>query len=134
VKACADTCAANQKCAQLDGDTKKCAPLLAAIEAACREEENATGAKITWSIDANASWTPASATDYLAILRPYQQRIYMVEQPFPLFRSHPDGTSSGLVQCVGDRAEPLSAEDLAPWVKVRQAYEAQGMRIYGDER
>eukprot|EP00823_Brevimastigomonas_motovehiculus_P008028 TRINITY_DN727_c1_g1_i1.p1 TRINITY_DN727_c1_g1~~TRINITY_DN727_c1_g1_i1.p1 ORF type:complete len:558 (-),score=148.75 TRINITY_DN727_c1_g1_i1:133-1806(-) len=105
-----------------------------------------------WSIDANASWTPALALDYLTVLRPYRQIIYMVEQPFPLLKSRHSVSyyESSTSSCSSSSSSSSSAmttaclisndtikydiqSDLEAWKKVKSAYEKEGLLIYGDE-
>eukprot|EP00762_Andalucia_godoyi_P001473 ANDGO_00309.mRNA.1 Enolase superfamily member DDB_G0284701 len=63
-----------------------------------------------WSIDANAAWNPSISMEMLEVLKPYAEKIFMVEQPFPLHAV------------------------LGPdWKAVKDAYNGAGMLIYADE-
>lgn len=96
---------------KLDGDAARAAHILARLHACCTEitananaasalaaasaSASSTAAAFVWSIDANAAWTrPALALEFLEVLRPYAPHIYMVEQPFGLFRARPSGEDS----------------------------------------
>lgn len=71
----------------------------------------------TIAIDANCSWTPQIAIQFLDDFRDYMRYIYMVEQPFPF--SMPfflDGS-----------------EDASQWQQVKAAFESKGIDIYADE-
>ena len=57
----------------------------AAPDEAKTPEEGAGGG--SWVLDANASWTPAVAMEYLPVIRKHRAKIWMLEQPFPLFRA-----------------------------------------------
>lgn len=107
---------------------------------------------VKWTLDANSAWTPALALRYLAALKskPYFPIIFMVEQPFPLYRAHtaygsmtcqwcgqgvqgkPAKAGSPAVICkVGEHAD--LAEDLQAWQEVKQQYGAAGILIFADE-
>lgn len=85
------------------------------------------------SIDANAAWTPAVANKFLALLTPLAGRVYMVEQPFPLYRAAPGGAGGVVEFLPGGGTREVNEFELAAWRAVRDAYGARGLRIFGDE-
>lgn len=69
-----------------------------------------------WSIDANCSWTPEICKQMLSeVLHKYKDRIYMVEQPFPV----------DFLQ--------MGAETLESWKNVKQEYNKHGILFFADE-
>lgn len=54
------------------------------ILAALRELYEKEGVKqgYHWSVDANSAWSWQTAEQFVEVLRPYKNVIYMVEQPF----------------------------------------------------
>jgi len=70
-----------------------------------------SGKKYLISLDANASWTPQISLDYLELLVPIKDKIFMVEQPFPV----------GII------------ENIDEWIKIKEIYENNGLLIYADE-
>lgn len=70
----------------------------------------------TWSVDANAAWSPEISMAFLQLLTEYHERIYMVEQPFPV-----------------DISSCTDAAVLGAWADVRRAYNEAGMLVYADE-
>jgi L-alanine-DL-glutamate epimerase-like enolase superfamily enzyme len=138
---------------KLDGNVARSRTILAALyafeEQEAKEEKKKTGnaaaaaasaadaaAAPCWSIDANAAWTPRIAMDHLQLLEQYKTRVFMVEQPFPLLKSH-DGTTLYIPGGSKTKKTSLNKQELAAefdaWKRVKQAYEAAGILIYGDE-
>jgi L-alanine-DL-glutamate epimerase-like enolase superfamily enzyme len=139
---------------KLDGDCARGAEILRRLHETCAN----TDAAVVWSIDANAAWSsPAKALQFLEVLRPYSDQIFMVEQPFALFRARP---GSSLVSCVKDgrlmpfattmtECDEVAAETGAgseahllaltqldewrTWEAVKRAYGEAGMRLFADE-
>jgi L-alanine-DL-glutamate epimerase-like enolase superfamily enzyme len=70
----------------------------------------------TIAIDANCSWTPEIAMEFLRDFEEYRKHIYMVEQPFPFDTPFDAGRS-----------------DFADWSRVKRAFGDQGIDIYADE-
>lgn len=70
----------------------------------------------TIAIDANCSWTPEIAMNFLRDFEEYRKHIYMVEQPFPFHT-------------------PFDApcDDFDEWSRVKNAFGEQGIDIYADE-
>ena len=69
-----------------------------------------------WSIDANCSWTPKICKQMLSeVLTKYKNRIYMVEQPFPV----------NFLQ--------MDQETLKSWKDIKKKYNENGILIFADE-
>lgn len=70
----------------------------------------------TWSLDANAAWTPALALAHLELLASdeFAGIVYMVEQPFAVRLEGPEAVQA--------------------WAEVKAAYGRSGIFIYADER
>jgi L-alanine-DL-glutamate epimerase-like enolase superfamily enzyme len=74
------------------------------------------GTEKDWVIDANAAWTPTNADEMRSVLAPYRERIYMVEQPWPV---------KFLTEAVGD---------FPAWERVKQDYNRElGVLLIADE-
>ncbi|KAL9648674.1 hypothetical protein ABK040_016302 [Willaertia magna] len=82
----------------------------------CFKEYNNNLNKIKWSIDANASWSPQTALQFLEKLKleipSFIPIFYMLEQPFPV--------------------ELITNND-SEWKKVKEIYEKEGILIFADE-
>lgn len=103
-----------------------------------------------WVIDANAAWSPSTAIAMLEeCLVHYSHRIFMVEQPFPLYKTKhvspaPFCTSEKaayiaapieVVQYTKDGVDESAAiaKDLEQWAGVADAYLQKNIYIFGDE-
>lgn len=124
---------------KLDADVGRARAILAALTACYDEAVPRRGAAAAaplvpgdagarsgvWSVDANAAWSADVARAYLDVLRPYGPLIYMVEQPFPLFRAR----AAAEAAAAGQHAElgvyvhgelcALPAEEVEAWVAVK---------------
>ena len=73
-----------------------------------------------WVLDANAAWTPLIATSFIDILMPYKDRIYMLEQPFP-------------VDFLKNTTE-YDKDNLQQWINIKNLYfERLGILLFADE-
>eukprot|EP01132_Coremiostelium_polycephalum_P011878 gene11878-14529_t len=70
------------------------------------------------SVDANSSWNPKIAMDYLQYLKQYKELISMVEQPFPIE-----------ITKFGKKDDP----EYIDWINVKKEYEKEGLLIFADE-
>jgi len=68
-----------------------------------------------WALDANAAWSSEVAMQYLRVISPYKECIYMLEQPFPL------------------EFTEFAENEKQKWRQVKKAYEQLGIYIYADE-
>ena len=65
-----------------------------------------------WCIDANAAWTPSTARDALELMKSIDQRIYMIEQPFPVV---------------------IDASEEEEWKEIKDCVEREGSLVFADE-
>jgi L-alanine-DL-glutamate epimerase-like enolase superfamily enzyme len=143
---------------KLNGNCVRGAEILRRLHEACTN----SGGAFMWSIDANAAWSPpAVALEYLEVLRPYAAQIFMVEQPFALFRARPGiADHHGAVSCVTDgrlvpfvttlaecdavaadegvasdahRVALAQLDEWRAWEAVKGAYAEAGMLLFADE-
>jgi L-alanine-DL-glutamate epimerase-like enolase superfamily enzyme len=117
---------------KLDSDLKRSETILAALDKVCNESSYAQQ-DIVWTIDANAAWSADLAEQFVPVLEPYSSRIFMVEQPFPLFKT----VRSKLVRIHSNadavHDSTVDAAELQHWERVKNIYELHGMWIYADE-
>ena len=75
-----------------------------------------------WVLDANAAWTPSIAASFIDILMPYKDRIYMLEQPFPVdFLKNTISTE-------------YDKDYLQQWIDIKNLYfERLGILLFADE-
>mmetsp|Transcript_12934 Transcript_12934/g.32681 ORF Transcript_12934/g.32681 Transcript_12934/m.32681 type:complete len:442 (-) Transcript_12934:108-1433(-) len=99
---------------KVDRDLSKAKRVLSLLD----EEGVLQAGRKTIAIDANCSWTPETAHDFLKELSEYLKHIFMVEQPFPFDMPFPSAEAEGPLQ---------------DWVRVKALYQSQGIQIYADE-
>jgi len=70
-----------------------------------------------WVLDANAAWSTSIAIEFVAVIAPYKDRIYMLEQPFP-------------VEFLSDNLD----ENLDEWKRLKDLYSRDlGILWFADE-
>lgn len=87
---------------------------------ALSDEYPATPGIRDWVLDANAAWSPAIAAEFVTVIAPFKDRIYMLEQPFPV-----DFLSEDMY---------YSKAELQEWQKLRDIYYQElGILWFADE-
>ena len=101
---------------KLNQDVEMTRKILHRLDSATELRGSEQDTQRNWSIDANCSWTPKTCEQMLnEVLIKYKDRIYMVEQPFP----------------VDFLEQDLETQRL--WASVKEMYNTQGIKIFADE-
>ena len=97
---------------KLDKDAEKALEVFSALEA----EGLLVAGRRTVAIDANCSWDPEFAMDFLARLQKYLPHVYMIEQPFPFEMPFSEAAKVG-----------------AGWARFKDKCTECGIVVYADE-
>ncbi|KAF2075032.1 hypothetical protein CYY_003684 [Polysphondylium violaceum] len=100
---------------KLDSDVAKCKNIIDTVINFIQNDLKKTIYKL--SVDANSSWTPQVAKEYLSVLEPIKHMISMVEQPFPIETTKVSGND----------------KEIQEWREIKQLYQDKGIPLFADE-
>ncbi|QDZ20803.1 enolase [Chloropicon primus] len=98
---------------KVDGDLETCAKVFAYLE----EESLLVDGRRNVAIDANCSWSPRLALEFLDRMEKYLPHLFMIEQPFPFDVPFSDS----------------SPEEREGWARFKRECARRGISVYADE-